>query len=128
MWFWKVHRGHSLYFFADAVPGVSVDCAEPFAPSVTSEACAVPDALLDSAAIADFIINASGGLTPQAWHGGRGVCSFAADASKLGGTGFESAQTGQIHVAFRSLSETADWRDFLLAAEPGLTRASFGDG
>jgi hypothetical protein len=108
MWFWKVHRGHSLYFFTDAVPVIDVDCAEVGSLFLVSEVWAVPDALLDIAAIADLIIKASGGLTPHAWHGGRGVCSLAADASKLGGIGLDSAHTGQIQVALRSLNETGD--------------------
>lgn len=39
------------------------------------------------------------GLMPQARQGGSGVCAFAADGSKLEGTGLEKLQIVQTHVA-----------------------------
>jgi len=36
---------------------------------------------------------------PQARHGGKGVCTFAAEGSKLDGTGFEKLQMVHTHVA-----------------------------
>lgn len=40
---------------------------------------------------------------PQAKHGGRGVCKFAAPISKFEGIGLENEQIGQIHVALIGL-------------------------
>ena len=39
------------------------------------------------------------GLIPQARQGGRGVCAFAVEGSKLEGTGLEKLQMVQTHVA-----------------------------
>lgn len=50
-------------------------------------------------AIAAFSTCGKVGLMPQARHGGRGVCAFAAAGSKFEGTGLEKLQIVQIHVA-----------------------------
>jgi hypothetical protein len=49
--------------------------------------------------IAAFKTCASVGLIPQARHGGKGVCTFAAVGSKLEGTGFEKLQIVHSQVA-----------------------------
>lgn len=53
----------------------------------------------EAPAIAAFRTCAQGGFTPQVKHGGRGVCAFAVEGSKLEGTGFEKAHIGHTHVA-----------------------------
>lgn len=50
-------------------------------------------------AMAAFKTWGKDGLIPQARHGGRGVCAFAAAGSKFEGTGFEKLQIVQTHVA-----------------------------
>lgn len=57
-------------------------------------------AWLVAPAMAALRMCASGGLMPQAKHGGRGVWAVAVAGSKLDGTGFEKVQMGQIQVIF----------------------------
>jgi hypothetical protein len=48
---------------------------------------------------------ASGGLIPQARHGGNGVEGLAFPGSKFEGTGLENEQIGHIQVAFKGGKE-----------------------
>jgi hypothetical protein len=54
---------------------------------------------LEALDIAAFKTRASGGLTPHAKHGAKGVCSLAVVGSKFGGTGLEKEQMRHIQVA-----------------------------
>jgi len=51
--------------------------------------------------IAAFSRRASGGLIPQARHGGSELCTFAVTGSKFVGNGFESEHIGHTHVVLR---------------------------
>lgn len=60
------------------------------------------------AAMAALTTCTSGGLIPQARHGGNGVCALAVAGSKFDGTGLENEQMGHIHVAFVSRAGAGD--------------------
>jgi len=74
-----------------------------------SSIAGVPEAcLLLIAAIAALTTCSSGGFIPHARHGGSGVCAFAAEGSKLEGTGFENEHIGQTHVALTAAEGAGD--------------------
>jgi hypothetical protein len=107
-WLWNVHLGHRKVS-ADASDVSLVrplETVERLSPGVGLDVA--PAARLDIAAIAALTIWTSGGLIPQAWHGGRGVYWLAVDGSKLLGTGFDRPHIGHIHVAFTSLAGAGD--------------------
>ena len=68
----------------------------------------VPEPRLAIPVIAALTTCTSGGLIPQARHGGSGVCAFAVVGSKFSGTGFEKEQIGQIQVAFLAFGGAGD--------------------
>jgi len=77
------------------------------------------------AAIAALVTCTSGGLIPQARHGGRGVFALAVDGSKLDGTGLEKEHIGQIQVALVSLACGAG--DEEAEVKPGLVGDDDGE-
>ena len=56
------------------------------------------------AAIADLTKWTSGGLMPQARHGGSWVYDFAVAGSKLDGIGLENEQMGHTQVALGAIA------------------------
>lgn len=77
-------------------------------------------------AMAAFKITVSGGLIPQAKHGGSGVDVVAVEESKFEGTRFENVHIGQTQVAL-DLPPSV-WRGDGLTAPENKADEGFGGG
>jgi hypothetical protein len=86
-WFSNVHRGHRNVPFNGKAVG-------PVTAGASTVVCR-----LDMDATAAFTTCTTGGLIPQARHGGMFVCVFAVAGSKLEGIGLEKEHIGHTQVA-----------------------------
>ena len=89
--FSNVQRGQRNF-----VSSASSEAIDTFPSSCVLEG---PICRFDMAAIADLTKWTSGGLMPQARHGGSWVYDFAVAGSKLDGIGLENEQIGHTQVA-----------------------------